>query len=125
MKLSNEKIVKIVVFGFLGLIISFIIGAVTIVLSPFALLYAVGYFFLLIYMFALYIKNKPDEVKASLKLLVDYASDPEAVHATCVRRSKKAAAKRRKKQLKRKKHQARNLAIAYSANKALRNFINN
>lgn len=123
MKLTNEKITKIAVFGFLGLIAAVIIGAVTVVLSPFSLLYAVGYLCVLIYLFVLHIKNKPDEVKASLKALIDYASDPQVVHASYVKRCKKAAAKHRKKQIRRKKRQARNLAIAYSANRAIRDFI--
>ena len=123
MKLSNEKIVRIVLWGFLGLIVVFIIGASTIVLSPFSLLYAIGYLCVLIYLFIAYVKNKPDEAKASLKSLIDYASDPKVVNASYIKHRKKAAAKRRKKQIKRNKKMARNLAIAYSFNKAFKDFI--
>ena len=70
MKLTNEKIVKIILYGFLGLIVSFIIGAATVVLSPFSLLYAVGYLIALLFLLVKYIKNKPDEAKESIRGLL-------------------------------------------------------
>ena len=123
MKLSNEKIVKIVLFGFIGLIISFVIGAATVVLSPFSLLYAVGYLVVLLCLLAKYIKNKPDDAKESLKGLVDYFSDPKVINSMNQKRKRKAAAKRRKKQIKRNKRRSRNLVLAYSAGKAIRGII--
>ena len=123
MKLTNEKIVKIILYGFLGLIVSFIIGAATVVLSPFSLLYAVGYLITLLFLLVKYIKNKPDEAKKSIRGLIDYASDPKVIHSINVKRNRKAAAKRRKKQIKRNKCRARKLVIAYSAGKAIRGII--
>ncbi|SJZ33383.1 hypothetical protein [Eubacterium coprostanoligenes] len=123
MKYTDKQLSMFAVLGFLGLIVTFIIGAVTIVLMPFALLYAIGYLIALIYLFVLYLKNRPDEAKAQLKGFVDFCCDPQVVHESAVRRSKKAAAKRRKKQIKRSKRQARRLALAYSANKALKDFM--
>lgn len=123
MKLTNEKIVKIILYGFLGLIVSFIIGAATVVLSPFSLLYAVGYLIVLVCLLVKYIKNKPDEAKASIKGLIDYASDPKVIDSMSAKRKRKAAAKRRKKQITRSKRRARSLVIAYSAGKALRSII--
>lgn len=123
MKLTNQQISQIVIFGFLGLIVVFAIGAVTIVLMPFALLYAVVYLFALVYLLVLYLKNRPDEAKAQLKGFVDFCCDPQIVHASAARRSKKIAAKRRKKQVKRTKRQARLLVLAHSANKTIRDFM--
>ena len=123
MKLTNKQLSRIAVFGFLGLIVAFIIGAVTIVLMPFALIYAIVYLVVLIYLFVLYLKNKPEEAKESLKLFVDYCSDPQVVHDASVRRNKKRSAKRHKAQMKRTKRRTRNLAIAYSANRAIREFL--
>ena len=123
MKYTDKQLSMFAVLGFLGLIVTFIIGAVTIVLMPFALLYAIGYLIALIYLFVLYLKNRPDEAKAQLKGFVDFCCDPQVVHESAVRRSKKAAAKRRKKQIKRSKRQARRLALAYSSNKALKDFM--
>ena len=123
MKYTDKQLSMFAVLGFLGLIVTFIIGAVTIVLMPFALLYAIGYLIALIYLFVLYLKNRPDEAKAQLKGFVDFCCDPQVVNESAVRRSKKAAAKRRKKQIKRSKRQARRLALAYSANKALKDFM--
>lgn len=123
MKYTDKQLSMFAVLGFLGLIVTFIIGAVTIVLMPFALLYAIGYLIALIYLFVLYLKNRLDEAKAQLKGFVDFCCDPQVVHESAVRRSKKAAAKRRKKQIKRSKRQARRLALAYSANKALKDFM--
>lgn len=123
MKWTNERISKFVLFGFIGLIIALIIGAATIVLSPFSLLYAVGYLIMLIYLFVVYLKNRPDEAKAQLKDFVDFCCDPQVVHESAVRHSRKVAAKRRKKQIKRRKRRARRLALAYSANKAIKDFM--
>ena len=123
MKWTNERITKYVLFGFIGLVIALIVGAATIVLSPFSLLYAVGYLIMLIYLFVVYIKNRPNEVKEQLKDFVDFCCDPQIVHESAVRHSRKLAAKRRKKQIKRRKRQARRLARAYSANKALEDFM--
>ena len=120
MKWTNERISKFVLFGFIGLVIALIIGAATIVLSPFSLLYAVGYLIMLIYLFVVYLKNRPGEAKAQLKDFVDFCCDPQVVHESAVRRSKKVAAKRRKKQIKRRKRHARRMVIAYSANKAIK-----
>ena len=120
MKWTNERISKFVLFGFIGLVIALIIGAATIVLSPFSLLYAVGYLIMLIYLFVVYLKNRPDEAKAQFKDFVDFCCDPQVVHESAVRRSKKAAAKRRKKQIKRSKRQARNLVLIHAANKSIR-----
>lgn len=123
MKLTNKQISMIVVLGFSGLIAVFIIGAATVVLMPFALLYAIGYLITLIYLFVLYLKNKPDEAKSQLKEFVDFCCDPQVVHESAVRHSRKVAAKRRKKRIKRSKRQARRLALAYSANKAIKDFM--
>ena len=78
---------------------------------------------MLIYLFVVYIKNRPNEVKEQLKDFVDFCCDPQIVHESAVRHSRKLAAKRRKKQIKRRKRQARRLALAYSANKALEDFM--
>ena len=123
MKLNNQQISKIAIFGFLGLIVMFAIGAVTIVLMPFALLYAIGYLIVLIWLFVLHLKGRPDETKKQLKDFVDFCCDPQVVHKSAVRRSKKAAAKRRKKQIKRSKRQARRLVLAHSAIKAINDFM--
>ncbi len=123
MKLNNQQISKIAIFGFLGLIVMFAIGAVTIVLMPFALLYAIGYLIAMIYLLVIYLKYRPDEAKAQLKGFVDFCSDPQIVHESAVRHSQKAAAKRRKKQIKRSKRQARNLTLIYAANKAVKDFL--
>lgn len=120
MKYTDKQLSMFAVLGFLGLIVTFIIGAVTIVLMPFALLYAIGYLIALIYLFVLYLKNRPDEAKAQLKGFVDFCCDPQVVHESAVRRSKKAAAKRRKKQIKRRKRQARNLVLIHATNKSIR-----
>ena len=120
MKWTNERITKYVLFGFLGLVIALIVGAATIVLSPFSLLYAVGYLIMLIYLFVVYIKNRPNEVKEQLKGFVDFCCDPQVVHESAVRRSRKVAAKRRKKQIKRSKRHSRNLVLLHAANKSIR-----
>ena len=123
MKWTNERITKYVLFGFLGLVISLIVGAVTVVLMPFALLYAIGYLIAMIYLLVIYLKNRPDEAKAQLKGFVDFCCDLQVVHESAVRRSKKVAAKRRKKQIKRSKRQARRLVLAHSAIKAINDFM--
>ncbi|MBE6816415.1 MAG: dicarboxylate/amino acid:cation symporter [Ruminococcaceae bacterium] len=122
---TDQKMARIAVIGFFGLMVAFIIGAVTIVLMPFALIYAIGYLGVLIYTFIVYLKNRPDEAKESMKQIINCAASPEAVHASYVRRSKKRAAKQRKKQLRQSKRQARRLVIAHSANKSINNFIFN
>ncbi|MBQ9531878.1 MAG: hypothetical protein IJR70_07370 [Eubacterium sp.] len=123
MKLTDKQISKIVIFGFLGMIAVFIIGAETVVLMPLALIYAVGFLVVLIYLLVSYLKSRPDAAKKQLKGFVDFFCDPQIVHESAVRHSKKAAAKRRKKQIKRSKKRARRLVIARSVNKAIREFI--
>ncbi len=120
MKWTNERITKYVLFGFIGLVISLIVGAATIVLSPLALLYAVGYLIMLLYLFVIYLKNRPDEAKESLRQMVEYFSEPQVVRASRTRHNRKIAAKRRKKQIKRRKRQARNLILLHAANKSIR-----
>ena len=123
MKYTDKQISRFAVLGFLGLIVVFAIGAVTIVLMPFALLYAIGYLIALIWLFVLHLKGRPDETKKQLKDFVDFCCDPQIVHASAARHSKKIAAKRRKKQVKRTKRQARLLVLAHSANKTIRDFM--
>ena len=120
MKWTNERITKYVLFGFIGLVISLIVGAATIVLSPLALLYAVGYLIMLLYLFVIYLKNRPDEAKESLRQMVEYFSETQVVRASRTRHNRKIAAKRRKKQIKRRKRQARNLILLHAANKSIR-----
>ncbi len=120
MKYTDKQISRLAVLGFLGLIVTFVIGAVTVVLMPFALLYAIGYLIAMIYLLVIYLKYRPDEAKSQLKGFVDFCCDPQVVHESAVRRSKKAAAKRRKKQIKRTKRQARNLVLLHAANKSIR-----
>lgn len=124
MKITNDNIKKYVLFGFLGLIVLFIIGAVTIVLMPFALLYAVGYLLFLVYLFVWYIKNCPAETKQTFAEIAEYCCDPEVIRDYSVRRNRKAAAKRRKKQIKRRKRQARRLVLIHAANKSFRELLN-
>ena len=80
MKMTNEKMVKIILFGFLGLIAMLIVGAATIVLMPFAVIYMIIYFGAFVYLSGWYIINKNDELKHSLKDFVEYYSDPQVVH---------------------------------------------
>jgi len=120
MKWTNERITKYVLFGFLGLVISLIVGAATIVLSPFSLLYAVGYLIMLIYLFVVYIKNRPEEAKESLRQMVEICSDPQVVRASRIRHNRKVATKRHRKQIKRSKRRARNLVLLHAANKSIR-----
>lgn len=110
-------------FGFLGLIAVFVIGAVTVVLMPFALLYSIGYLSVLIYLFIVYLKNRPEEAKETFRQFVDYYSDPKIVHESYVRRSRKFAAKRRKKQIRRSKRKARHLIYARVINKSIRDIL--
>ena len=55
MKYTDKQISRLAVLGFLGLIVTFVIGAVTVVLMPFALLYAIGYLIAMIYLLVIYI----------------------------------------------------------------------
>ena len=120
MKLTNKQISMIVVLGFFGLVAMFIIGAATVVLMPLALLYAIGYLILLIYLLVLYIKNRPDEAKEQLKEFVDFCCDTQVIRAAQTRHSRKVAAKRHRKQIKRSKRRARNLVLLHAANKSIR-----
>lgn len=72
MKYTDKQLSRFAVLGFLGLIVTFIIGAVTVVLMPFALLYAIGYLIAMIYLLVIYLKYRPDEAKAQLKGFVDF-----------------------------------------------------
>lgn len=123
MKYTNKQLSKIAVFGFLGLIVAFVIGAITIVLMPFALIYAIGYLIVLIYLFIQHLKNQPNETKETLKLFVDYCCDPQVVHDSYVKRNRKIAAKKHKKQIKRSKRHARHMVYDYSANRAIRDLM--
>jgi hypothetical protein len=123
MKMTNEKMVKIILFGFLGLIAMLIIGASTIVLMPLAVIYMIIYLGTFIYLSLWYLINKSDEAKQSFKDLVEYCSDPQVVHESSVKRGKKAAAKRRRKQIKRSKKQARRLVIARAVNQSIKELL--
>ena len=123
MKMTNEKMVKIILFGFLGLIAMLIVGSATIVLMPLTVIYMIIYFGTFIYLSLWYLINKNDEAKQSLKDLVEYCSNPQVVHESSVKRGRKAAAKRRRKQIKRRKKQARRLVIARAVNKSIKELL--
>ena len=120
MKWTNKRIKKYVLSGFLGLIVSFVIGAVCVVLSPFSLLYVVCYLIGLIYLLIVHLKEKPEEAKQLLSAIIDYANDPEVLRKRNAKKRKKAAAKRRRKQIRRTKRQTRRLVLLGAANKTLR-----
>ena len=124
MKMTTDKIKKYVIFGFLGLIVTFIIGAAIIVLMPFALLYAIGYLILLVCLLIWYLKNCPAETKQTFDEIIDYCCNPDVIHCYTVRRNKKIAAKRRRKQIKKRKKQARRLVLIHAVNKSFRELIN-